>query len=69
MLSKLVCKRVLNHGLRLTTRAASASTQQVAVNRKPEVKYQKLFINNEFVDSLSGASFDVINPATGGVIA
>ncbi|CAF4572891.1 unnamed protein product, partial [Rotaria magnacalcarata] len=24
---------------------------------------------NEFVDSLSGASFDVINPATGGVIA
>lgn len=32
--------------------------------RKPEVKYTKLFINNEFVDSVKGTTFDTINPAT-----
>jgi len=30
----------------------------------PEVKYTKLFINNEFVDSVSGATFETINPVT-----
>lgn len=29
-----------------------------------EVKYTRLFINNEFVDSLDGKTFDTINPAT-----
>ena len=43
MLSKLVTNQVLNHGLRLVTRAASAATQQKPeVNRKPEVKHQKV---------------------------
>ena len=43
MLSKLVSRQVLNHGLRLTTRAASASAQpKLVVERKPEVKHQKV---------------------------
>lgn len=69
MLSKLVSRQLLNHGLRLTTRAASATAQQKPViDRKPDVKYQKLFINNEFVDASNGSTFEVINPATGDVI-
>lgn len=31
---------------------------------KPEIKYTQLFINNEFVDSVSGKTFATINPAT-----
>ncbi|CAF5080033.1 unnamed protein product, partial [Rotaria sp. Silwood1] len=70
MLSKLLCRQVLNHGFRLTTRASSASAQQKpVVERKPDVKYHKLFINNEFIDSTNGSTFEVINPATGDVIA
>ncbi len=43
MLSKLVSKQVINHGLRLATRTASSSAQQKpVVQRKPEVKYQKV---------------------------
>jgi len=34
----------------------------------PEIKYTKLFINNEWVDSVSGKTFPTINPATGEVI-
>jgi len=34
----------------------------------PEVKYTKLFINNEFVDSISKKSFETINPATEEII-
>lgn len=33
--------------------------------RSPEVKFTKLFINNEFVDSVSGKTFPTINPTTG----
>ncbi|XP_061163728.1 aldehyde dehydrogenase 1A1-like [Saccostrea echinata] len=33
--------------------------------RKPEIKYTKLFINNEFVDSVSGKTFPTINPVNG----
>ncbi|GFR81909.1 retinal dehydrogenase [Elysia marginata] len=33
--------------------------------RQPEIKYTKLFINNEFVDSVSGKTFPTLNPATG----
>lgn len=29
-----------------------------------EIKYTKLFINNEFVDSIDGQKLDVINPST-----
>ena len=35
---------------------------------KPEVKYTQIFINNEFVDSLSGNTFATLNPATEEVI-
>ena len=34
----------------------------------PQIKYTQLFINNEFVNSVSGKSFPTINPATGDVI-
>jgi len=34
----------------------------------PEIKFTKIFINNEWVDSVSGKSFPTINPATGAVI-
>ncbi|GFO37036.1 retinal dehydrogenase [Plakobranchus ocellatus] len=33
--------------------------------RDPEIKYTQLFINNEFVNSVSGKTFPTINPATG----
>lgn len=36
---------------------------------KPEIKYTQLFINNEFVNSVSGATFPTYNPATEEVIA
>ena len=35
----------------------------------PDVKYTGIFINNEFVPSVSGKTFETINPATGDVIA
>jgi len=31
----------------------------------PEIKYTKLFINNEWVDAIGGKTFDSINPSTG----
>jgi acyl-CoA reductase-like NAD-dependent aldehyde dehydrogenase len=34
------------------------------MSKKVEIKYTQLFINNEFVDSISGKTFPVINPAT-----
>lgn len=38
-------------------------------NANQEVKYTKLFINNEFVDAVSKKTFETINPATGKKIA
>merc|ERR1711970_668198 len=35
---------------------------------KPQLKFTKIFINNEWVDSVSGKTFPTINPATGEVI-
>ncbi|XP_078143217.1 aldehyde dehydrogenase, mitochondrial-like [Centroberyx gerrardi] len=35
---------------------------------QPEVQYNKLFINNQWQDAVSGKSFPTINPATGEVI-
>jgi acyl-CoA reductase-like NAD-dependent aldehyde dehydrogenase len=35
----------------------------------PRVKYTQLFINNEFVDSVSGKTFDTLNPSDETVIA
>jgi len=37
-------------------------------NTQPEVHFNKLFINNEWQDAVSGRSFPTINPATGEVI-
>uniref|UniRef100_A0A3N7HX55 Aldehyde dehydrogenase domain-containing protein n=1 Tax=Populus trichocarpa TaxID=3694 RepID=A0A3N7HX55_POPTR len=35
----------------------------------PTIKFTKLFINGEFVDSVSGKTFETIDPRTGEVIA
>ncbi|XP_059432806.1 aldehyde dehydrogenase family 2 member C4-like [Corylus avellana] len=35
----------------------------------PTIKFTKLFINGEFVDSISGKTFETIDPRTGDVIA
>jgi len=34
-------------------------------DRNPEIKYNKIFINNEFVASVSGKTFPTLNPCTG----
>lgn len=36
-----------------------------APNRNPEIKYTQLFINNQWVNSISGKTFATVNPATG----
>ncbi|CAH3193891.1 unnamed protein product, partial [Porites evermanni] len=41
------------------------SLLQVQIDDSPEVKYNQVFINNRFVDSVSGKTFPTINPATG----
>ncbi|KAJ9538652.1 hypothetical protein OSB04_031385 [Centaurea solstitialis] len=35
----------------------------------PKIKFTKLFINGEFVDSISGRTFETIDPRTEEVIA
>ncbi|XP_027340279.1 aldehyde dehydrogenase family 2 member C4-like [Abrus precatorius] len=40
-----------------------------SVNKVPTVKFTKLFINGNFVDSVSGKTFETIDPRTGDVIA
>lgn len=40
-----------------------ASTLQPVTN--PEIKYNQIFINNEYVNSVSGKTFPAINPSTG----
>ncbi|GLU09847.1 hypothetical protein SLE2022_266860 [Rubroshorea leprosula] len=35
----------------------------------PEIKFTKLFINGEFVDSVSGNTFETVDPRTGDVVA
>ncbi|KAF5459067.1 hypothetical protein F2P56_023055 [Juglans regia] len=37
--------------------------------KNPTIKFTKLFINGEFVDSVSGKTFETIDPRTGEVIA
>ncbi|KAL1425532.1 hypothetical protein MTO96_018968 [Rhipicephalus appendiculatus] len=37
--------------------------------RDPQVTFVKIFINNAFVDSVSGKTFPTINPSTGAKIA
>ena len=43
----------------------AAKKSKMAVNEQPEIKYTKIFINNEWVDSVSGKTFPTINPCTG----
>ena len=33
------------------------------MNSKPEIKFTKLFINNEFVDAVSGKTFATVDPS------
>ena len=42
-----------------------ASTSRSATYSAPEVKYTKLFINNEWQDSVNRKNFPTVNPATG----
>ena len=44
-----------------TTVTSSDSTVAMSL---PEVKFTKLFIDNKFVDSVSGATYTTVNPAT-----
>lgn len=44
------------------------SAAQLKPNPEPEIYYNKLFINNEFRDSVSGKTFPTLNPCTGEVI-
>jgi len=37
-------------------------------SRKPEVKYTQIFINNEFVDAVSGKTFPTVDPCTEEII-
>lgn len=46
-------------------RAMSATPKPII---KPEIKYAKIFINNEFVDAISGKTFATVNPTTEEVI-
>uniref|UniRef100_A0A5B7A9T1 Aldehyde dehydrogenase 1 n=1 Tax=Davidia involucrata TaxID=16924 RepID=A0A5B7A9T1_DAVIN len=39
------------------------------LNKIPEIKFTKLFINGKFVDSISGKTFETIDPRTGEMIA
>src|SRR6187402_3770034 len=50
----------------------STTTADILVELQPQVakpQAGKLFINGEFVDAVSGKTFNTINPATGEVIA
>ncbi|CAI8027119.1 Aldehyde dehydrogenase, mitochondrial [Geodia barretti] len=40
-------------------------TKKLRFDSAPEVKYNKIFINNEWCDAVSGATFPTVNPATG----
>jgi len=46
-------------------RSAYATLAELKIDDNPEVKYNQVFINNKFVDSVSGKAFPTINPATG----
>merc|ERR1719350_1321789 len=65
MLGPIRCAgRVVRAGLQ--ARAMSGLPEPIL---RPEPQHTGLFINNAFVDSVSGRTFETINPATGEVIA
>ncbi|KAI1297759.1 Aldehyde dehydrogenase, mitochondrial [Halotydeus destructor] len=54
---------------RMSTRYFSRAATQTKLTRNPDIIATQLFINNEFVDSKSGKTFETINPSTGDKIA
>ncbi|XP_074620337.1 aldehyde dehydrogenase, mitochondrial-like [Acropora palmata] len=42
-----------------------ATLAEVKIDDSPEIKYNQVFINNNFIDSVSGKTFPTVNPATG----
>lgn len=71
---RIPCHAILRHLVRPTSQLASSSRKfsshtTLEPIQKPQVKYTQLFINNEFVNSVSGSTFPTINPATGEQIA
>ncbi|KAH3830263.1 aldehyde dehydrogenase, mitochondrial-like [Dreissena polymorpha] len=52
----------------LRTQNACMASAAVQPNPNPKIQHTKLFINNEFRDSVSKKTFPTINPATGEVI-
>ncbi|RDD40390.1 Aldehyde dehydrogenase X, mitochondrial [Trichoplax sp. H2] len=46
----------------------SSRMAEVTFNPNPEIKYKKIFINNDWHDAVSGKVFPTINPSTGEVI-
>nr|AWN56744.1 aldehyde dehydrogenase 2C4 [Crocus sativus] len=46
-----------------------AATNSNGIFKLPEIKFTKLFINGEFVDSVSGRTFETRDPRNGDVIA
>ncbi|XP_060063664.1 aldehyde dehydrogenase, mitochondrial-like [Ylistrum balloti] len=62
LLQRLVTRRGVWKLLKTQKACLSAVPQPLV---KPDIKYEKLFINNEWVDSKSGKTFPTINPATG----
>ncbi|XP_043353844.1 aldehyde dehydrogenase, mitochondrial isoform X2 [Dermochelys coriacea] len=52
----------------LGSRFSAAASAIPAPNPRPEVAYNKIFINNEWHDAVSKKTFPSVNPATGEVI-
>lgn len=64
--------RSLSRGILLRFSPASAvkkgnlaTLAEVKIDDSPEIKYNQVFINNNFVDSVSGKTFPTVDPATG----
>lgn len=57
-------QRIVHDSLALSRNLSSA----VQPNRNPNTDYNKLFINNEYVDAKDGKCLETVNPANGKVI-
>ncbi|KAJ9583102.1 hypothetical protein L9F63_022545, partial [Diploptera punctata] len=59
-------KIVQLHSTSFSTTSSETIIRNLSMaNVTPEIKYTKLFINNEFVDSASGKTFPTLNPVNG----
>ncbi|XP_046373569.2 aldehyde dehydrogenase, mitochondrial-like [Haliotis rufescens] len=65
VVQRLLKARTVFNALKQHRACMSAAPDPI---RQPDIKYAKLFINNEFVDAASGRTFQTINPATGEAI-